>query len=245
MLVDGVVDRYQSVPYPVRTAPAGPADFRSRSARARAIRSTPSSASSRSSRGKRLTCSSGSATTSTPMRNRRSRSPMSTVGSAMSARRAVARSIPQLAIWDDHDFGYNNSDGTWPYKAGSLAVFNRYWANPSYGLPASRRVLRVFVRRRRLLLSRRTLPPLTERRPDGPAKTMLGSGQFAWLCERLLASRAPFKVLRAAAAGRSPMVRGATPGPRSSTSATGCSTSSGTAVSTASSACRGTATSAN
>src|SRR5690606_7581394 len=45
----------------------------------------------------------------------------------------LLRTTPQLAIWDDHDFGHNDSDGTNPYKSSSLQVFKNFWANPSYG----------------------------------------------------------------------------------------------------------------
>jgi alkaline phosphatase D len=47
----------------------------------------------------------------------------------------LIRQIPTYAIWDDHDFGPNNSDGTSPGKAESLAVFRQWWANPAYGEP--------------------------------------------------------------------------------------------------------------
>lgn len=40
-----------------------------------------------------------------------------------------------VAIWDDHDYGPNDADGAYPLKGASLALFKRYWANPSYGLP--------------------------------------------------------------------------------------------------------------
>ena len=45
----------------------------------------------------------------------------------------VAARIPQLAVWDDHDFGINDGDRTFLAKDESLAVFKRYWANPDYG----------------------------------------------------------------------------------------------------------------
>ena len=52
-------------------------------------------------------------------------------GSALSpALEPLLRSTPQLAIWDDHDFGYNDSDGLNPMKQGALQVFQNYWANP-------------------------------------------------------------------------------------------------------------------
>ncbi|MFQ5739432.1 MAG: iron-containing alcohol dehydrogenase, partial [Acidobacteriota bacterium] len=47
----------------------------------------------------------------------------------------LLRSRPQLAIWDDHDYGLNDSDRTNPVKKEALRVFQQYWANPAYGLP--------------------------------------------------------------------------------------------------------------
>ena len=40
-----------------------------------------------------------------------------------------------LAIWDDHDFGPNDSDSSYVMKGTTLELFRRYWANPAYGLP--------------------------------------------------------------------------------------------------------------
>src|SRR3546814_15174363 len=45
----------------------------------------------------------------------------------------LLRSVPQLATWDDHDFGYNDSEGRSAYKAQSLRVFRSLRANTSYG----------------------------------------------------------------------------------------------------------------
>lgn len=197
MLVDGVVDRYHSVPYTIRTAPAGAADFRiafgscarySVDAEQRIFdvvaREAPD-----------LFLWLGDnvyADTESPLaiadEYRRQRN--------VRMAQAVSRSVPQLAIWDDHDFGYNNSDGTSPYKAESLAVFRQYWANPAYGRPD---VPGVFFEYSYggvdffLLDGRYHRTP--NEAPDGPTKTMLGPAQFDWLCGRLLASRAPFKVL--------------------------------------------------
>ena len=42
---------------------------------------------------------------------------------------------PQLAIWDDHDYGPNDSDTSYVLKGETLKLFQRYWPNPSYGLP--------------------------------------------------------------------------------------------------------------
>jgi alkaline phosphatase D len=62
----------------------------------------------------------------------------------MNARYRQARALPELqpllratrhyAIWDDHDYGPNNSNRGFVFKDASLELFQRYWANPGYGL---------------------------------------------------------------------------------------------------------------
>lgn len=44
-------------------------------------------------------------------------------------------SMPQYAIWDDHDFGPNDGDRRWKNKDESLEVFQRFWPNPAFGTP--------------------------------------------------------------------------------------------------------------
>lgn len=109
----------------------------------------------------------------------------------------LLRSVPQLATWNDHDFGLNNSGGTQnPIRAEALAVFDRYWANPGLGLEdtpglfcsSSYGGVDFFI-----LDGRYHRSP--NRAPDGPDKTMLGAEQLAWLRRGLAASEAPFKVL--------------------------------------------------
>jgi alkaline phosphatase D len=106
------------------------------------------------------------------------------------------RSTPQLAIWDDHDFGYNDSDSRSAFKAESLRLFKSYWANPSAGSDGAPGI---WFRQSYggvdffFLDGRYHRDPSGA--PDGPGKTMLGAAQKAWLKRELRASRAPFKVL--------------------------------------------------
>lgn len=37
---------------------------------------------------------------------------------------------PNYAIWDDHDFGWNDADRTFPLKDTALVVFKGFWPNP-------------------------------------------------------------------------------------------------------------------
>src|SRR5690606_8256448 len=47
--------------------------------------------------------------------------------------RSVLATTPTYAIWDDHDFGPNNSDRTFRWRDLSLDLFKKYWPNPSAG----------------------------------------------------------------------------------------------------------------
>ncbi|MBL9216820.1 MAG: alkaline phosphatase D family protein [Opitutaceae bacterium] len=106
------------------------------------------------------------------------------------------RSIPQLAVWDDHDFGVGDGDRTNPVREGALTVFRQYWANPAGGLPDTPGVffhyayggVDFFFLDERYYRDPAVLP-------DTPAKTILGPAQREWLRRGLKASRAPFKVL--------------------------------------------------
>ena len=43
------------------------------------------------------------------------------------------KAMPHYAIWDDHDYGWNDADKSYPLKETSREVFKKYWSNPSYG----------------------------------------------------------------------------------------------------------------
>lgn len=44
----------------------------------------------------------------------------------------VLANTPTFAIWDDHDFGPNNSDASFPFREISLSAFRKQWAgNPA------------------------------------------------------------------------------------------------------------------
>jgi len=125
---------------------------------------------------------------------------------AMSARyrrqRALASlqrllvAAPQLAIWDDHDYGPNDADMSYVMKGESLALFRRYWANPSYGLPD---VPGIFGRARfgdvDLFLLDDRWYRTANRMNDEPGKTMFGAQQLAWLRSALVYSHAALKLV--------------------------------------------------
>ncbi len=108
----------------------------------------------------------------------------------------ILRSTPQLATWDDHDYGLNGHDRENPIKEMALDVFKNYWANPAYGLADAPGVFFHYAYGGVdfFFLDGRTYrdPATVE---DGPGKTFLGPAQLAWLQNGLQNSDAPFKVI--------------------------------------------------
>lgn len=109
---------------------------------------------------------------------------------------SLIRETPTYAIWDDHDYGPNNSDGTAAGKEDSLHTFKQWWANPSYGEPENPGVYCRFSRGNVdfFFLDVRYHRTPNKASEDGK-KTMLGTRQLAWLKEELAASSAKFKII--------------------------------------------------
>jgi alkaline phosphatase D len=105
-----------------------------------------------------------------------------------------------VAIWDDHDYGPNDSDASYVLKGETKRLFERYWPNPSFGLPD---VEGTFGQIRYgdvllfLLDDRWYRSP--SRWPDGPDKTMYGARQLEWLKQALVA--APRNAVKLIASG--------------------------------------------
>lgn len=109
---------------------------------------------------------------------------------------AVAREVPVLATWDDHDYAGDDTDRTAPGKADALRTFRAVFPDPGAGLPEAPGT---FFRARwgpveLFVLDVRSWRDPNQA-PDGPDKTILGAAQEAWLLEGLSASRAPFKLV--------------------------------------------------
>jgi len=104
---------------------------------------------------------------------------------------------PQYAVWDDHDYGTNDSHSSFQYKKESLAVFKEVWGNSNYGFPNNENncttgkvtINDVDV----YLLDNRTfrIPPGIE----SLTPQMLGKQQIDWLMEDLKSSKASFKLV--------------------------------------------------
>jgi alkaline phosphatase D len=108
----------------------------------------------------------------------------------------ITRRVPTYAIWDDHDYGPNDSDRTAAGKEISLQTYQQVWANPSYGQPDDPGVYFKFSRGEIdffMLDNRYHRSP--NRAPDDGTKTMLGAKQLAWFKREVLASKAKVKFI--------------------------------------------------
>ncbi|MCB9355511.1 MAG: alkaline phosphatase D family protein [Saprospiraceae bacterium] len=105
-------------------------------------------------------------------------------------------STPQYAIWDDHDFGPNDSDGSWIHKEMAWEVFREFWGNPTFGVNGQKGCTTKFEYADIdfFLLDNRYF-----RTPNHcatcPDRTLLGKEQMEWFMGALAESRAPFKLV--------------------------------------------------
>lgn len=93
--------------------------------------------------------------------------------------RALYDSGSDVYVWDDHDFGPNDSDGTFVGKANAAQVFRE--RVPHHTLPDTGGIYRSFQYGRVLVVvwdCRYDRSPIAD--PEGPSKTMLGTAQKAW-----------------------------------------------------------------
>jgi alkaline phosphatase D len=99
------------------------------------------------------------------------------------------------AIWDDHDFGPNNSDRSVWNKDMTLEAFELFWANPSFGVGELEGITTFFQWGDLdfFLLDNRYYRTPNLREENG--KTQLGSEQLQWLMDGLLNSFASFKIV--------------------------------------------------
>lgn len=104
-------------------------------------------------------------------------------------RRLIA-DVPVLGVWDDHDYGPGDTDSRFGAKETSLRVFQRCWAQSSWG---TEETPGVFSAVRHGPAEIFLLDGRYHRRYD--QKFMLGEAQLAWFLERLRQSDAPVKLV--------------------------------------------------
>jgi alkaline phosphatase D len=103
---------------------------------------------------------------------------------------ALYRNIPLAYIYDDHDFGPNDSDKRNPGRPASRIVYREYM--PHYPLPAGdgdAAIHQAFtVARVRFILTDLRSERDAGKTPDGPSKSMMGAAQKEWFKRELLES---------------------------------------------------------
>ena len=108
---------------------------------------------------------------------------------------ALLGSVHNYAIWDDHDYGPNDSDRSYALKDETLKVFKDFWANPHYGLGDTKGIMGGF---QYADVEFTLLDNRYHRSPNyktSSERTMLGEEQLEWLIDRLVSSRATFKMV--------------------------------------------------
>ena len=100
------------------------------------------------------------------------------------------------AIWDDHDYGPNDSFKSFEFKADALRLFKQYWPNPDMGskdLPGTWTSFKHQDAEFFFLDDRYYRDD--EKAEPGSNKAMFGPQQLAWLQKSLANSKAAFKLV--------------------------------------------------
>ena len=110
-------------------------------------------------------------------------------------------SMPQYAIWDDHDYGPNDMGKNYILKEETRKAFMSYSCNPSYGYKGegiyslvSYSDVDIFLTDDRWFRSEVDLPDSVDGKLN-PDKTYFGKQQMDWLKNSLLFSKATFKII--------------------------------------------------
>jgi alkaline phosphatase D len=113
----------------------------------------------------------------------------------------LLKSMPQYAIWDDHDYGPDNSGTSYGFKDASLEIFKKYWCNPFYGADRegiysqiSSNDMDLFLTDDRWWRSADQMEDSIDGKPN-PGKHFFGEKQLAWLEDALVQSHAVFKII--------------------------------------------------
>jgi alkaline phosphatase D len=111
------------------------------------------------------------------------------------------KAMPHYGIWDDHDFGPNNSGKSYELKETSRQVFNAYFPNKSAGENGQGIYTKIQHNDADFFLTDDRWWRSDDRTKDSingapnPDKRMLGTQQMAWLKDALLASNGVFKFI--------------------------------------------------
>ena len=113
----------------------------------------------------------------------------------------LLKAMPQYAIWDDHDFGPDNSGFSYGLKDISRNIFMNYWCNPFYGedqkgtySQISYSDVDLFLTDDRYFRSADEMEDSINGKPN-PDKHFFGDKQLNWIEDALVQSPATFKII--------------------------------------------------
>ena len=108
---------------------------------------------------------------------------------------ALLGSAHHYAVWDDHDYGPNDSDRGYYLKETSKEIFDLFWGNQTSGLPGQGGVTSKFswADLDFFMIDNRWFRSPNERKTG--KKTMIGKTQFEWLIDNLESSKASWKFI--------------------------------------------------
>lgn len=96
--------------------------------------------------------------------------------------------MPLAYIWDDHDYGDDNSDGTSPSREAARLTYQEFVPHYPLGVGGSGDVpiYQAFtIGRVRFVLTDLRSERTPSDAPQGPSKTMIGAKQLAWLKDQI------------------------------------------------------------
>lgn len=98
---------------------------------------------------------------------------------ASTTQHRLYRTVPTAYVWDDHDYGGNNSDGTAASKPAAAAVYRS--RVPHYPLPHATAIYQTWdVGRVRFVMTDQRSEATPDSATDNASKSMLGATQKTW-----------------------------------------------------------------
>ena len=129
------------------------------------------------------------------------------------------RSLPEMqamlggmhhyAIWDDHDFGPNDSDRSYPLKRETNSAFRNFFPSPNYIFDEGTTSFFQWADCEFFMLDNRYWRT-PNKRTDIENPSILGADQYEWLLDALVNSYASFKFVVVGGQFLNPLVKGET-----------------------------------
>ena len=104
-------------------------------------------------------------------------------------------STHHYATWDDHDYGPNNSDGSFWLKETALEIFKLFWTNPNYDVTGKGGITGFFQWSDLDFFLMDNRYHRTSNNNFTEDRQILGKDQIDWLINALSYSEAPFKFI--------------------------------------------------